>query len=230
MVLGQPLKDIGRVEGLWPDALRVDAAADEGVDHVARVLLLRVAVEGHRDLRGRLLELGGEVPVAGERVDERDVAVERHDGAAGVVELGPPYGRPVLIVLGCLGARVEAVLLAAQSLVLCGRDVAGAAERIGGRGGVGGREGHGALGSQFGLEENVGRCMQIAQRVSAHEAKVASERDVAFEDASAHARASHCSLDRLFGELKRAAAAMANGEVGGGEGTVLASLKLVLEG
>ena len=147
VVLCQPLEDVGRVEGLWPHALRVDATADEGVDHVARVLLLRVAVEGHRDLRGRLLKLGGEVPVAGERVDERDVAVERHDGAAGVVELGPPCGRAVLVVLGCLGARVEAVLLAAQSLVLCGRDVAGAAERICWRGGVGGREGHRALGS-----------------------------------------------------------------------------------
>ena len=72
--------------------------------------------------------------------------------------------------------------------------------------------------------------MQIAQRVPAHEATIASEGDVAFENAGAHARASHCSLDRLFGELKRAAATMANAEVGDGEGTVLASLKLVLEG
>ena len=127
VVLGQPLEDVGRVEGLRPDALGVDPAPDEGVDHVARVLLLCVAVEGHWDLGRWGLEFWCEVAVARERVDEGDVAVERHDGAAGVVELGSPSGRAVLVVLRRLGARVEAVLLAAQGCVLCDGDVAGAA-------------------------------------------------------------------------------------------------------
>jgi hypothetical protein len=41
--------------------------------------------------------------------------------------------------------------------VFCNRDVAGAAERVCGRGSVGRLEGYGPLFSQFRAEENVGR-------------------------------------------------------------------------
>ena len=72
--------------------------------------------------------------------------------------------------------------------------------------------------------------MQVAEGVAAYEAAVGGEGDVAFENAGAHACTSHGRLDGLFWELKRPAAAVANGEVGDREWTVLASLKLVLEG
>ena len=54
----------------------------------------------------------------------------------------------------------------------------------------------------------------------AHEAAVFGEGDVAFEDAGAHACAGPGGLDRLFGELKRATAAMANAEACDGEGPI----------
>jgi hypothetical protein len=42
VILSQPLGDVGRVEGLWPEALGINFSADEGLNHVAGVLLLRV--------------------------------------------------------------------------------------------------------------------------------------------------------------------------------------------
>ena len=147
-ILGQPLIDVGRVEGLRPHPVGVDAFADEGLDHVAGVLLLGIAVERHGHGRRRGFELGREVAVAWEGVDEVDVAFERHDGATGVVELGSPGRRAVLVGLRGLGAGVEAVHLAAQGHVLCLGDVARAAESVGGTGAVGRGEGNSTFGSE----------------------------------------------------------------------------------
>ena len=162
-ILDEPLVDVGRVEGLRPHPVGVDAFADEGLDHVAGVLLLGIAVERHGHGRRRGFELGREVAVAWEGVDEVDVAFERHDGATGVVELGSPGGRAVLVGLRGLGAGVEAVHLAAQGHVLCLGDVARAAESVGGTGAVGRGEGNGAFGSEGRLQENVGRRVQVAE-------------------------------------------------------------------
>ena len=63
----------------------------------------------------------------------------------------------------------------------------------------------------------------------AHEAAVFGEGDVAFEDAGAHWSAGPGGLDGLFGELKRATAAMANAEVRDGEGPIGTRLQLLLE-
>jgi hypothetical protein len=130
VVLGESLADVGRVEGLGEGALSVDSAADECPNQSAGVPLLRVAVEGHWDWGGWSLELRGEAAVAWERVGEGNVAVERHERAAGVVALRPPLRGPLLVVLWGLGACVEVVLLATQGRVFCYRDVAGAAECV----------------------------------------------------------------------------------------------------
>lgn len=47
-ILGDPLEDIGWIEGLSVHLVGGDVVGDKGVDHVARILLLRVAVEWHR--------------------------------------------------------------------------------------------------------------------------------------------------------------------------------------
>ena len=81
MILSQPLDDVGRVEGLWPEALGVNSSADEGPNHVVGVLLLRVAMKWHWDGGRRSFELRGEVAGAWERVHKGYVAVERREGA-----------------------------------------------------------------------------------------------------------------------------------------------------
>ena len=162
-IFGQPLIDVGGVEGLRPHTVGVDAFADERLDHVTGVLLLRIAVERHGHGGWRGFELGREVAVAGEGVDEVDIAIERHDRATGVVELGSPGGSAVLVGLRCLGAGVEAVHFAAQGHILCLGDVARAAKRVGRTGAVGRGEGSGAFGSELRLQENVGRRVQVAE-------------------------------------------------------------------
>ena len=81
VILSQPLDDVGRVEGLWPEALGVNSSADEGPNHVVGVLLLRVAMKWHWDGGRRSFELRGEVAGAWERVHKGYVAVERREGA-----------------------------------------------------------------------------------------------------------------------------------------------------
>jgi hypothetical protein len=65
-MLSQPLGDVGQVEGLWPEALGINFSADEGLNHVAGVLLLRVAMKWHWDGGRRSFELRGEVAGAWE--------------------------------------------------------------------------------------------------------------------------------------------------------------------
>ena len=114
-VFDDPLEDVGWEEGLGPDTFGGDSETDEGVEHVAGVLGLGVgAVEGHGDGGWRRLEFWGEVAVAWKGVNERDVAFERHDCAAGSVEVCTPcWGAGGYEVFGGDGTLVETIHLSA---------------------------------------------------------------------------------------------------------------------
>jgi hypothetical protein len=74
-ILFDPLVDVWGVEALRLDVVGCDAALDESVEYVARVLLLCVSFEWHGDLRWWGLELGREITMAGKGVDESDVGI-----------------------------------------------------------------------------------------------------------------------------------------------------------
>src|SRR5205814_2138385 len=141
------------IEALRPHAVGRDTALDERVDHVACILFLRVPVEGHGYLWRWGLELGREVAVAWERVNEGNVAVQRHHSATRVIEFGAPNRRAVLVFFDVFGTCIEAVLFAAEGLVLGDCDVARAAERVGLRGCIGRRERNGTFLGQIRTEE-----------------------------------------------------------------------------
>lgn len=55
-----------------------------------RIFLLSVALEWHRNLNRRSLELRGEVAEARNAFNKVDVGVEGHDSATCIIELSPP--------------------------------------------------------------------------------------------------------------------------------------------
>lgn len=203
-----PVQDVVVQEALGPDALQADAHLLVLVDHLLREHRLRVVgrAERHGDLRR--LQLRGELQP--QRIRQRDVLLVRHDGAAGSIKIGAVVRCSVQVLLRSGGGSVGAVHLAAKRLELSKSDVARAA-LCRGRLAVGcGLERRGALGIQLRDGHNVGRGVQVALVVTAHELLVKCEGDVALVDADSHPGAGQHRLPSLFGDHHRAAAAMAN--------------------
>lgn len=75
MVVLEPEDNIVVGERLWPDPAHVDGFVAECINHILGVLLLGVALERHRDLSGRSLELRGEVAITRVAVNKIDVFV-----------------------------------------------------------------------------------------------------------------------------------------------------------
>jgi hypothetical protein len=225
-----PLENICRQETLGPDSLCGDSALDESVDHVTSVLLLRVAIEGHWNISRRGLELRGEVSVAWKLINQGDVRFESHDSAAAAVEVGSPGWSSVLERLWSSSGGIETVLLSAQAGELLLGDVRGAARGSGWGSSIRWSERNGALCSQLGSQENVGRGVEITLGVSADESKILGESDITLEDTGAHSCTSHGALDGLFWELKSSTTSVANREATNLELVILTRLELGLEG
>lgn len=132
-----------------------------------------------------------------------------------------------------LGAGIGCIHLAAQGFELGQGDIAGAARR-------GGRLDEVAVGVELGRRkrhralrgqrrgEDVGRGMQIALRMPAHELLVAGEGHVALQDAGAHARAGFIGFFCVFGELQ-CRAAMPDRKIALPERAFRTGLEFVLE-
>jgi len=210
--LADPLEDISGQEGLRPDACGCDTLVDECVDEVSCVLLLGVcSLERHGNLSRGGLELWREVAVAWEAVYQVDEVVEGLWSGAGVVELCSEGRYAVLVVFWVCCAAVAAVHLGAERQELGLGDVGGAAECCGRGCFVRRCERGGALCCQLWSQEDVGCGVQIAERVSADELKVAGKCHVALEDTCTHPCTSFLALCGQFWDLEGAAASMANG-------------------
>lgn len=146
----EPVRDVPEHEALQPDARRMNPGLDVFVDDLLLVLLRRVvALEGHG--HARLLQLGREHEAP--RVDEADELLVREHRRARRVQVRPPAGRTVQVVLGRGGGRVEPVHLAAQRLELGEGDVARAARRRRRLAAACGLEGFRALGTERGGDD-----------------------------------------------------------------------------
>ncbi len=155
----------------------------------------------------------------------------RHEGAAGGVEVSPERRCATEEIVDGRGVDVVTLHFPAQRLELRECDVAGAA--LGWRRnafhGIGGDEGLRAFGGQVRLIEDVGRHVQVALGVTAHQLSILGERDVALQNPGAHANRRQQSFLGVFGELERGAA-MGDGEGGGMEGPFGAGGQFLLEG
>ncbi|RBR00743.1 hypothetical protein VDGD_20030 [Verticillium dahliae] len=202
----EPVENVRVVERLGPDAARVDAGLPVLVDELLGVGRLRVvAVKGHGDaVDGRVLELGRELQA--QLVRHANVLLVRQHGAAAAVELGAPDGRAEQVRLGRRRRRVGPLHARAQRLELGERNVGRAALGRRRPAVLGRREGRRALCVERRVRHYVGRVVEVALRVAAHELAVAREGDVALEHAGAHAGAGEVRLDRVFGHEKGAAA------------------------
>lgn len=195
------------VKGLGEDARRRDAGPLVVVDELLGVHVQRVtALEGH----GHHGPLELRAVSQAQLLDQGNVLRVLHDCAAGGVQVGAPAGGAAEVVVGVGGAGIESVHLGAQRLELGERDVAGATL---GRGGlaVGRRlKGLRVLGVERRHRHNVGRGVEVALAVTAHERKILGEGNVAFERAGAHASSRQVRLPLVLGELERGASAMAD--------------------
>jgi hypothetical protein len=125
--------------------------------------------------------------------------------------------------------RVEAVHFAAEAFIFFQCDVTSTAYRRGVGSVVGRREGHGALGCEFGSDEDVGCCMKIAKRVSTDKAAVCSEGDITLKHTSTHPCTGLRGLGCLFRDLKGSATTVSYAPACDLKWPILTTLELGLE-
>mmetsp|Transcript_72598 Transcript_72598/g.234926 ORF Transcript_72598/g.234926 Transcript_72598/m.234926 type:complete len:355 (-) Transcript_72598:183-1247(-) len=195
-VVGNPVVDVGQVEGLGPDLVSRNAGVDVLLDELGADL---VVGDGQAPL-GEGLQLGRELGTT--VLDEVDGLCVAHKSAAGGIEVRAPGSGPLEVLRGGRGLAVGGVHLSAEALELRQSEVRGATigARICASGAVVGCEGRGALRCQ-GCVEDVRGGVQVALRVPADKLAILRHSHVALHDAGPLDRGGPVGLRRVLGEL-----------------------------